>query len=161
MVLGLLVAAASMGVWIYALFFYDPGLMIDQLADRTFPRKAEQICATARKQIATLPTADQTKDPVDRADTVDRANDYLRDMTGALSPLVPEGQGRITTGIHEWIADWNTYIADRQEYADALRKDPSTRFSETRKGNRQISLAINAFAQVNRMESCAVPGDVG
>ncbi|MBS1838690.1 MAG: hypothetical protein JST64_13440, partial [Actinobacteria bacterium] len=124
--LGLGVAALSIGLWIYALFFYDPGLMIDQLADRTFPKHAEQVCATARTRIDELPPAEETREPAQRADTIDQANRDLRDMTAALSPIVPSGQGRISKGIHEWIADWNTYIQDRQEYADALRKDPAT-----------------------------------
>lgn len=158
---GLVVGALSIGVWIYALFFYDPGLMIDQLADRTFPHQAEKICARALDRIDDLPTADQTKDPAQRADTIDTANRDLRAMTAALEPIVPQGKGMITTGVTQWVADWNTYIQDRQDYADALRKDPAARFTETPKANRQISLAINAFAQVNRMPSCVVPGDVG
>lgn len=161
LVAGLLLVALTAGPWLYAIFFYDPGRMIDELADRTFPTGAEKVCAEARDRIADLPPADRTPDPVDRADTIDRANDHLRAMTAALEPLVPVGQGRVTAGIREWIADWNTYIGDRQEYADSLRRDPATRFAESRKGRRQVSLAIDAFAKVNRMDSCAVPGDVG
>ena len=158
---GLLFVVATFAVWIYALFFYDPGLMIDELEDRTFPRAAEEICHQARVQIEALPTADQTPDHVERADVVDEANDALRSMTAQLAATVPEGQGRITSGIEQWIEDWNRFIQDRQDYADQLRTDEMTRFSESLKANRQISRAIDAFAQVNRMESCTVPGDVG
>ncbi|HRW42779.1 MAG TPA: hypothetical protein P5193_14600 [Microthrixaceae bacterium] len=82
-------------------------------------------------------------------------------MTDELQTAVPQDQGRITTGIQQWVEDWNTYIGDRDDYADQLRDDPDTRFTESLKSNRQISRAIDAFAMVNRMDSCAVPGDVG
>ncbi|UDY36234.1 hypothetical protein [Dermatobacter hominis] len=158
---GLLFVVATFAVWIYALFLYDPGLMIDELEDRTFPTQAEEICHQARVRIEALPTADQTPDHVERADVVDQANEALRDMTAQLAPIVPQGEGKVSSGIEQWIEDWDTYIGDRQDYADQLREDPMTRFSESLKANRQISRAIDAFAQVNRMESCMVPGDVG
>lgn len=158
---GITFAVVTFGVWIYALFFYDPGLMIDELGDRTFPRRAEEICHQARRKIEKLPTAEQTTDPVERAAVIDEANEALRTMTGELAEVVPQGQGRVTVGIGEWIEDWNVFIGDRQAYADQLREDADARFTETSKSNRQISRAIDAFAQVNRMESCAVPGDVG
>ncbi len=162
---GLLFVVATFGVWIYALFFYDPGLMIDELEDRTFPTAAEEICHQARVKIEALPTADQTPDHVERAEVVDEANDALRQMTAELEAIVPTGgdqaQQRINSGIEQWVEDWNTFIGDRQAYADQLRTDDMTRFAESLKANRQISRAIDAFAQVNRMESCTVPGDVG
>lgn len=158
---GLTFAVVTFGLWIYALFIYDPGLMIDELGDRTFPRDAEEICHRARVRIEKLPTAERTPEPADRAAVIDEANDALRTMTAELTEVVPQGEGRITVGIGEWIDDWNTYIDDRQDYADRLRADAGARFTETTKSNRQISRAIDAFAQVNRMNSCAVPGDVG
>lgn len=158
---GVLFAIATFGVWIYALFFYDPGRMIDELPDPAFPNAAEEICHQARVKIEALPTAAQTTDHADRADVVDEANDALRTMTAELATIVPQGEGKVTSGIEEWVKDWNVFIADRQEYADSLRNDPSTRFTESLKANRQVSRAIDAFAQVNRMESCTVPGDVG
>jgi len=158
---GLLFVVVTFGLWIYALFIYDPGLMIDELGDRTFPRKAEEICHRARVEIEKLPTAERTPDPAERADVIDTANESLRAMTAELAGIVPQGDGRVTVGIGQWVEDWNVYIADRQSYADELRTDADARFTETPKSNRQISRAIDAFAQVNRMESCMVPGDVG
>ncbi len=35
----------SFAMWIYILFVYDPGLLIDELPDKTFPTEAEQVCA--------------------------------------------------------------------------------------------------------------------
>jgi hypothetical protein len=153
--------ALTFGLYVYAFFFYDPGLLIDELPDKTFPTAAEKVCASAQAQLEALPLSTSSRTAAERADVVDRANVILRDMVAQLEPLVPQGQGRITTGVQEWVSDWSAFIDDRQAYADGLRKDPDTRFVERRKANRQISLAIDSFAQVNRMDSCVTPGDVG
>ncbi|MEZ5238114.1 MAG: hypothetical protein R2716_03935 [Microthrixaceae bacterium] len=52
------------------------------------------------------------------------------------------------------------HLGDREDYAAALRADPEARFTETPKGSKQISRAIDSYAQVNRMPSCGTPGDV-
>jgi hypothetical protein len=161
LVAGALLAVAAFGVWLYALFFYDPGLMIDELADRTFPTQAEKVCSAAMDRLDQLPPSNTAKDAAQRADTVAQANAILSGMVDDLRPLVPQGKGRITKGVEEWVSDWGTFIRDRETYVDELRRDPDTRFAESTKANRQISLAIDAFAQVNRMDDCATPGDVG
>lgn len=153
--------ATILGLWIYTLFFYDPGLMIDELADRRFPTQAERVCSTAQSRLEQLPPATQARSAGERAATVEQGDTILQAMVGELRLLVPQGQGRITSGINEWVSDWETYLNDRAEYVDGLRQDPTTRFQESRKGNRQVSLAIDSFAQVNRMDSCTTPGDVG
>ena len=157
--LAFLVGAFAM--WMYAFFIYDPGLMIDELADRRFPTAAEQICAAARSQVDALPASNTAATAADRADVVDQANADLRRMIDELRTRVPADQGKVTTGINEWLDDWSTYIDDRQAYADGLRVSSDTRFTESVKANRQISRAIDSFAQVNRMTSCTTPGDVG
>ena len=154
-------SALVIGMWIYAFFVYDPGLKVDELADRTFPTAAEQICAASRSELDALPPANVSRTATERADVVDRANDRLRRMIDELRAVVPPGQGQVTSGINEWLDDWSTYVDDRQAYADGLRADPMTRFTETVKANRQVSRAVDGFAEVNRMESCSTPGDVG
>jgi hypothetical protein len=153
--------ALTFGLYIYAFFFYDPGLLIDELPSRAFPDAAEKVCAQAQAKLEDLPISTSSRTAAERADVVDQANAILRDMVAQLEPLVPQGQGKITTGVQEWVTDWGHYVDDRQAYADGLRRDPDTRFVERRKANRQISLAIDSFAQVNRMDSCVTPGDVG
>jgi hypothetical protein len=108
-----------------------------------------------------LPPANVSRTAAERADVIDSANDRLRAMIAQLRTAVPADEGRVTTGINEWLDDWSTYVEDRQAYADGLRADPQTRFTETVKANRQVSRAVDGFAEVNRMESCSTPGDVG
>ena len=46
-------------------------------------------------------------------------------MVDDLEPLAPTGEdGEIVAA---WIADWRTYLGDREAYADALRTDPEAR----------------------------------
>jgi hypothetical protein len=158
---GLAFLVGAFGMWMYAFFIYDPGLMIDELADRTFPKAAEQICAAAQSQVDALPASNTSETAAARADVIDQANADLRRMVEQLRAQVPDGQGQVTTGINDWLTDWSTYIDDRQAYADGLRVSFDTRFTESVKANRQISRAIDSFAQVNRMTSCMTPGDVG
>jgi hypothetical protein len=161
LLLGALFAVVTIALWLYAFFIYDPGRKVDELADRTFPTEAEQVCAQSRARVEALPPAESARDAAERGAVVDQANVVLSDMVGRLRELVPPDQGQITDGINLWIEDWEIHIADRAAYADALREDPDARFLETRKARRQISRAIDGFAEVNRMPSCATPTDVG
>jgi hypothetical protein len=154
-------SAFVVGMWLYAFFIYDPGLKVDELADRTFPIAAERICAAGRSDVDALPPANVSRSATERAEVIDSANARLRAMIAELRAAVPADQGRVTSGVNEWLDDWTTYVDDRQAYADGLRSDPQTRFTETVKANRQVSRAVDGFAEVNRMESCSTPGDVG
>ena len=60
----------------------------------------------------------------------------------------------------EWIADWRTYLGDREAYADALRTDPEARLYVTAKDREQVTEYIDAFAADNHMPACATPIDV-
>ncbi len=166
--------------WIYVLFIYDPGLMIDELADPTFPTAAEQVCAAAVTRLDQLPSADQATSAFDRADAVEQSNLILSQMVADLRPLAPteppETAGlpaaaltedqrtarAVADGVAEWLDDWATYIGDRRDYVENLREDDQARFLETTKGSdtKGITRAISSFAQVNRMESCETPADV-
>lgn len=150
-----------MAMWFYVLLVYDPGRMTDELEDRTFPRAAEAVCARAERRLEQLPPATSARTPEERADTIDEANRILGGMVDELEPLAPDEPRNVAEGVRQWLEDWRAHIADRDQYASALRDDPGARFLETTKGDRQISRAIDGFAEVNRMRSCEVPPDVG
>jgi len=154
-------AIASFGVWIWALFIYDPGLLIDELGDKTFPRAAEKVCAPAVAKVDALPRAEVTTDPIRRAAVIDEADVILEDMLARLRPIAPTSPAAAKEAVREWLGDWETHMRDRAAFAAELRRDPNARYKETTKGTRQISLAIDSFAQVNSMPSCATSGDVG
>lgn len=154
--------AALVGGWIYVLFIYDPGLLIDELADPTFPNRAEEICAVAKDELAALPPALLADSAAERSEVVDASNVVLRQMIDQLRPLAPTSPPKAAKGVNDWLDDWLTYINDRQEYAEALAVDDQARFLESTKGSdtKGISRAIDGFAKVNKMDSCTTPGDV-
>ncbi len=76
------------GWWIYTLFFYDPGLLIDELEDRTFPTAAEPVCAEAVATINSLPRAEATDDPVERG-----GRTRHRQLRSGADGRRPEGPG--------------------------------------------------------------------
>lgn len=154
-------AVATFGAWIWAIFIYDPGLLVDELADPSFPQAAEPICTATMAELDRLPRAESTDDPVERADVIDRADALLATMVDRLRPLAPESPPEAVEAVDEWLGDWDDHIGDRTRYADALRGNPDARFTESVKGSKQLSRAIDGFAQVNRMPSCETPGDVG
>lgn len=169
MILTLIAVLALVVSWVYVLFIYDPGLLIDELPDRTFPEAAEEVCARAVADYSQLPLANESDSADDRAETLAASNVIFARMLDELRPLVSDAQAlytgdqaRYAVGINEWAGDWSTYLVDRQEYVERLRVDDDARFLETAKGSdtKGITRAINSFAQVNSMTSCVTPGDV-
>ena len=151
----------SFAMWIYILFIYDPGLLIDELPDKAFPTAAEEVCAGAVTRVEGLPEAQTATDNVDRAAVVAEANGYLTDMVEELRGLAPTQPPESAEAVNEWLDDWEIHLQDRDEYAQRLAADPEARFTESPKAEKQISRAIDSFAQVNSMASCSTPGDVG
>jgi hypothetical protein len=156
LIVGLVLALAAM--WAYA-FFGDipvPG----RLDDRTFPAAAEPICARGRAGLDTLPRAFEATDASARADVVDRATTMLEAMVADLRPVVPAGADH--DRLDQWLDDWDTYNRDRRDYSARLRQDPTARFwlTQSDRDKRQINEALDNFAKVNAMASCATPEDV-
>jgi hypothetical protein len=149
-------------LWCYALFgprSEPPGTMDDQ----SFGVAAEPICARTLSAVDALPLAHLTPNAIERAVVLEEANTYIAaqlDELGALVTMAPAGS-EDRRRVDEWLADWDTYLGDRQSYVVALRADDDARFRETEKAGDHISQALEAFAVKNSMPSCAPPGDVG
>lgn len=155
------VVLAFLGIWIYILFVYKPTKQIDELTDRRFPVAAEKICKATMDQVAALPIASMAANPKERGDTVATANAELTKMVEQLKGVQPTGDSAEDKGTREWVGDWANHLKDRAAYAEELQSGKDARFLESTKGTRQLSRAIDAFAQVNRMPSCETPQDVG
>jgi hypothetical protein len=153
-------------MWVYVIYLaVGPGRQppIDRLDDPAFAEAAEPRCADALEVIGELPVANATPDAADRADVIEQANVAFGSMLDDLDDLVdlaPAGDQRERATA--WLADWRTYLGDRQQYADALRVDADARLlvSEKAGEGRQITGWIDEFARANRMPSCVTPGDV-
>ena len=59
-----------------------------------------------------------------------------------------------------WLADYDTYVADRRDYAEQLRGGDNSPFAETTTEGLPLSEKIATFAGDNRMKNCAPPIDL-
>jgi hypothetical protein len=161
----LLVVAGLVAMWGYVVYLaFGPGRQppVDRIDDPAFARAAEDRCAEALDRVAELPPAQDTTDPAARAAVLDEANAtfavMLDDLDGDVT-LVPDSEQR--GHATEWLADWRTFLADREDFADRLRTDPDARMlvSEKEGEGRHVTAWIDEFAAANRMPSCASPTD--
>jgi hypothetical protein len=160
------VVVALVSMWCYVLFLaFGPGRQppIDRLDDPAFAEAGEERCAEALDVVADLPVASESPTAAERADVIveaDAAYTAMLDDLDGMVDLAPAGDQRRRAT--EWLADWRTYIGDREAYAAALRSDPDARLlvSEKEGDGRQVTGWIDEFANANRMPSCVTPTDV-
>jgi len=159
-VLGVAIAVMA-AMWVYILYLaIGPGRQppLDRLEDPAFAGAAQERCSAALDEVALLPTAQETSSARERASVIEEANATFDAMLDDLLGLAPEGEeGEMVAA---WVADWRTYLRDRQVYADALRNDPNASFLVSAKDNDQITEFIDGFAADNQMPACGTPLDV-
>lgn len=153
--------AAMVAMWAYILYLaIGPGRQapIDRLEDPAFAAAAQERCSAALDQVALLPDAAESPSPEARAGVIEEANAIFDAMLDDLLLLAPQGEeGEMVAA---WVADWRTYLGDRQAYADALRSDPTASFLVSAKDNEQVTEFIDGFAADNQMPACGTPLDV-
>lgn len=160
------VVVGMVAMWGYVLYLaLGPGRQppVDRLDDPAFAEAAEARCGEAVAAIDELPPASAPDTATERADIIDQANGELAamlDELDELATLAPTGDQRDRG--EAWLTDWRTLLGNREEYADALRRDPDARLLISEKGEtgRHVTGWIDEFALANRMESCATPTDV-
>jgi hypothetical protein len=161
----IVVVCALVSMWGYVLYLaFGPGrhAPIDRLDDPAFAEAAEERCASTLEDVDRLPVASASHTAAERADVLARANGAyaaMLDDLDDLTTLAPAGDQRRRAS--EWLADWRTYLGDRERYADALRTDADARLlvSEKPGEGQQITGWIDEFANANRMPSCVSPTD--
>jgi hypothetical protein len=72
--------------------------------------------------------------------------------------LVNNDKGRALVPL--WLADYRTYLDDRDDYVDLLRSGDFNRFSETQVEGVPISERIGKFAKDNEIRACIPPFDL-
>jgi hypothetical protein len=148
-------------MWGYVLYLaFGPGRQPppDRLGDPAFGVAAQAVCDAAHQEVAALPPAIEASSARERAAIVTEANAVFSAMVDDLEPLAPAGEdGRVVAA---WIADWRTYLRDREAFAAALREDPDARLYVTAKDHEHVTEYIDAFAADNHMPACATPIDV-
>lgn len=146
-------------LWIFALA-QDARRAPGTLDDPAFAERAQELCLATGVTLAGLPPAFEAGSAAERAQMIDRADEALSAMVADLRAIAPpaERDGRM---VGEWLDDWTVYLGDRSDYASRLREDEGARFYVSAKNEDQITEPIDRFAQINRMEACATPQDLG
>ncbi len=157
------VVAISIVVGMVALWAYvltrQAGPAPDKLDDATFAVSAQNICDTTMAQLDQLPQAFESASASDRADVVAQTDEDLGAMLDSLRAIVPTAE-RDQRMLNEWIGDWQTYVDNRIDYVTRLRADKDARIYVAEKDGRQITVAVDRFAEVNDMLACRTPKDV-
>lgn len=158
--LAILAAVAIGAFWIW-IFISPQKHNPDYLTDRTWANATGTSCTTTKAALHRLPAAQQAKDPVERAATVDEATDLLTKMVDGIEarPLTNPTDARI---VKAWIADWRVYLKDRRDYAKNLRKDRNARFLVRikPKANDSYDRVLTNFGDANDLPDCDPPLDL-
>ncbi len=158
---GLLVVALGLIVvmWVYALGFAPKGNP-NRLHDTAWTANAESVCAAAQQQIAALPPAKTAKSPQQRADVVDQADAILSDMITTLKAAGVTGTVKEQHYVELWLADYETYLGDRRDWAAILHQGESKPFAISKGDGGPIIDRMDGFSETNNMLSCRAPLDV-
>lgn len=158
-----IVCVAIAAMWVYA-FGFSPRESINRIYDDQWAVQAESRCSTAREErskLADLSTfnVQDVAALAKRADIIEKANTSLESMVTDLEKLtVSSEKGRALVPL--WIADYRTYLDDRQDYVALLRTGSFERFSETQVEGVPISERIGKFSKDNEIRSCIPPFDL-
>lgn len=162
-VLALIVSVSLVVFWIWIFSGAPARPNPDRLDDRAFVARSEARCQQLLDDLAELPGPGEFGSAENRADVLDEANAMVTELVDDLEADAPTS-GDDAVRIEGWIGDWRTYLADRADYADRLRRDPEAKLLITVNEDLQdpVDKTIQIFADdVNEMPACATPGDVG
>lgn len=133
----------------------------DYLDDRAYVTRSAERCRQLIDDLKALPNAEAASTAKQRADVLDQANELVSGMVDDLESTAPR-TGDDAKSLKGWIADWRTYVENREDYARRLRTDPGARLLlDANPGGDPVDRPIEVFADVNDMPDCATPGDVG
>lgn len=133
----------------------------DRLQDRAYVTRLEDRCQRLRADIEELPSAAGVSSPAERDAALDDANVLVSEFIADLAAGAPS-TGDAAVSIAGWRADWEKYLANREDYAKRLRNDTSAQLllSRSELGD-TVDKAIESFSQVNVIPACATPDDIG
>ncbi len=160
-VVGALGILATFAVWAYAYSGLADRPAPDALEDPAFAQQAEVICTEALSRFDAMPGALDAETHQERAQQVRDSTVILDSMVADLRSTVggtPHDQAVLTA----WLDEWDIYLGDRYNYADAVEQDPAAPFLVTDTGSTErLEKRITRFAKQNHMASCSTPLDIG
>lgn len=150
-------------MWVYA-FGFASREAVNKFGDEAWAADADARCLAAKNDRLALADyrliGDAGPDAlIQRAELVDRATDTIEAMLIDLRAVLPSDEkGKAIVPL--WLADYDTYVADRRAYAARLRSGDNAPFSESTFAGLPLSEKIATFAGDNRMKHCAPPIDL-
>lgn len=147
-------------MWLYAFSPFPRRTSPMYIADAGWRSRAAARCHATQAAIEALPLARTATSPQARAATLDVANNLLADMVAALRSDRPDSASD-QAKLGPWLTDYEAYVENRRDHADLLRSGRDTPFAQAAdQSGAPISLRMDSFARVNRMDACEVPRDV-
>jgi hypothetical protein len=161
------VLAGLVVMWVYAFVFASKDYLL-AIDDDAWVEQADTVCARYEARIDALPPAEDFAkiEPLaealrQRADVLDDANALVAGQIEALRALPAPNNAEGAELVDLWLADWVTYLADRQHHGAEWRAGVDDPFTVTADdGGAPVTEAMDDFAKNNRMPACMVPGDV-
>jgi hypothetical protein len=159
-VLIVLSVLAMVAFWAW-IFSGAPARFNPDYLDRSYAAELENRCEALREELAAYPNAIDAVDQDERADILDDTNPVVEAFIDDLEAGAPT-TGDAATSVDGWIQDWRIYLANREEFADRLRTEENAQLLLDRSPlGDSVDKTIQIFAQVNEIEACETPGDVG
>jgi len=142
--------------WVWALFFASKDA-VNKIDDREWAARAEAICAPVRQQFRELDLRRSENLNV-RADLVDEGTALLSQMLDDMM-VIPPSDPKGAEIVPLWIADYESLLERRLEYANELRAGIDEPFTEPVAPGTSIPVTekLETFAGDNEMPSCAPP----
>ena len=147
--------------WIYVFTVAGQADPANTIADETFPRAAQAICAETIAHIEELPAPSETNTAAERSAVLVESTDLLTAMLADLQAIAPAADDPEDGWVQQWLDDFAFYVEDRYAYADALLDDPDARFLITVRDDRdRLTADLDQVALANNMLDCGTPKDV-
>lgn len=156
-----LVIVAMLAMWVYA-FFFSSRESVNKIGDQMWSERAESICVRAKSdlfKLADYRLISGEADLAERASLVREATDILEAMVTDIARQQPTDDKGLAI-VPLWLADYATYLDDRDAYASLLEQGINSPFAETQIDGIPLSEKITTFANDNRMPTCAPPRDL-
>ena len=142
--------------WVWALFFASKEA-VNKIDDREWAARAEVICAPVRQQFRELDLR-RSEDLNLRAELVEEGTALLSQMLDNMM-VIPPSDPKGAEIVPLWIADYESLLERRLEYANELRAGIDEPFAEPVAPGTSIPVTekLETFAGDNEMPSCAPP----
>ncbi len=154
---------AMAGFWVWAFSPLPKRGHPDNLNFPEFHQPAEVICLDARGQLDQLDKSWTIDSPQQLATQVSAASEILDAMVSELEALedevaLPETEER--KKLRLWLADWRTYLGNRDDFVAKLELGERATFTHTAREGVTVAAIVDRFAEINKMAACATPEDI-